>query len=294
MHWTFQAIGTSWVIDADLPAQVSETTIQTSIRERIADFDVVYSRFRPDSLISTIAKSPGTYTFPADADKLFYFYRQLYEVTRGAVTPLIGQTLVDAGYDAAYSLQPKAQLTSPKRWSQVLTWQAPELTVTEPVLLDVGAAGKGYLVDLVSELIEARGVHTYCVDAGGDMRQRGQQPLAVGLENPLETTEVIGVVALQNLSLCGSAGNRRSWDKYHHTIDPRSLTSPDEIIATWVIAHDTLTADGLATALFFCAPVELLAIAPFAYCYVKKNGEAIRSPNFPAQMFGVDYPKPGK
>jgi FAD:protein FMN transferase len=294
MHWIFDAIGTTWVIDAQLPEQVSEMSLQTSIRERIADFDVVYSRFRADSLVSTIARSPGTYTFPADAEKLFSFYRQLYDVTEGAVTPLIGQTLVDAGYDATYSLTPKSQLHKPQAWSEVMLWRAPKLMTQAPVLLDVGAAGKGYLIDIVSEILEAEGISTYCVDAGGDMRQRGQQPLAVGLENPLNTAEVIGVVALENMSLCGSAGNRRAWDKYHHTINPQTLTSPEDILATWVIANDTMTADGLATALYFCSPQELLVVAPFAYCYVTKNGELIRSPNFPAQVFGVDYPKPGK
>lgn len=288
MAWSFEAIGTHWEID--LPNTL-DTTIRTAleikIRERIADFDHVYSRFRNDSLVSHIAQNKGVHTFPSDADKLFTFYKKLYEATNGAVTPLIGNTLIDAGYDATYSLKPKAVLSRPKDWSEVLSWKNPILTVHEPVMLDIGAAGKGYLVDLVCEIIEGFNIHEYCVDAGGDMKQHGQKPISVGLENPNNTKEIIGVAAIQNQSLCGSAGNRRTWDRFNHTINPHTLTSPSAIIATWVIAKDAMTADGLATALFFTSPEKLLTIAPFSYCYLKENGEAVRSPNFPAKLFTV-------
>lgn len=295
MSWSFDAIGTRWVIDVPDDVEASLwSALQVKIRDRIADFDLTYSRFRDDSLIAQVARASGTYTFPPDADKLFRWYQDLYRVTKGAVTPLIGQTLVDAGYDPQYSLKPKDVLARPKPWYDVLNWRSPELVTKEPVLIDVGAAGKGYLVDLVSELIEAAGILSYCVDAGGDMRQRGARPLRVGLENPLNTQQVIGVLALQNRSLCGSAGNRRAWDKYHHTIDPKTLTSPTHILATWVLAESTMIADGLATALLFASPGDLLAIAPFEYAYLKNSGELVHSPLFPAKIFTSQPPKPGK
>lgn len=286
MSWSFEAIGTHWSID--LPNTLDSTTrteLENKIRERIADFDHVYSRFRGDSLVSHIAHNAGIHLFPKDADALFAFYKKLYEATDGAVTPLIGNTLIDAGYDATYSLKPKEVVSRPKKWESILSWQNPNLTVTQPVMIDVGAAGKGYLVDLVSEIIESYGITEYCVDAGGDIRHKGPKPLTIGLENPSNIKEIIGVAAIQNQSICGSAGNRRVWDRFNHTINPHTLTSPTSIIATWVIAKDTLTADGLATALFFTSPEKLLPIASFSYCVIKENGEAVRSPNFPAKLF---------
>ena len=41
--------------------------VLTNIAARIEAFDSVYSRFRADSLVSRIAKKPGTWEFPPDA-----------------------------------------------------------------------------------------------------------------------------------------------------------------------------------------------------------------------------------
>lgn len=49
-------------------------------------------------------------------------------------------------------------------------------------MIDVGAAGKGYLVDIVSEILRQAGHTRFVVDAGGDLRHAGEHGLHVGLE----------------------------------------------------------------------------------------------------------------
>ena len=73
------------------------------IAARVEAFDRTYSRFRDDSLVSAIARTPGTYPFPDDAPELFELYRRLYEATDAAVSPLVGRTLETLGYDRGYS-----------------------------------------------------------------------------------------------------------------------------------------------------------------------------------------------
>ncbi|MBV6760325.1 FAD:protein FMN transferase [Rhodococcus opacus] len=51
-------------------------------------------------------------------------------------------------------------------------------------MTDVGAAGKGYLVDLVSRTLTEEGIDRFLVDASGDMRHRGAEAVRVGLEHP--------------------------------------------------------------------------------------------------------------
>lgn len=285
----FDAIGTHWRID--LPETLDAALVSgvlRDIRERIHRFDAVYSRFRSDSLITQVSKASGAYQFPIDAIALFAWYRTLYDATHGLVTPLIGNLLSDAGYDAQYSLIEKP-MTSPRSWDDVMTWNARTctLTVREPVLLDFGAAGKGYGVDLVAELLCNRGIDSYVIDAGGDIAYRNHErvPLTVGLENPSDVTQAIGSVTLVNQSLCGSAGNRRKWGRFHHTMNPHTLESPNELAAVWVIAENTMIADGLTTALNFASPESLAQIVPFEYAVLSPEMKLLTSPGFQVNFF---------
>lgn len=286
-QYTFEAIGTHWQIDIqDTISKEQSDNLRTQIMERIALFDAHYSRFRPDSLVSEIARTPGSYQLPSDAEPMLSLYHTLYRITHGAFTPLIGQALSDAGYDARYSLQEK-KLQAPPPWDEALVYNYPTLITKLPVLIDVGAAGKGYLIDIVSELIENAGIQNYTVDAGGDMRHRAtrSEPLTVGLENPANTSQAIGIAHIRNQSLCGSAGNRRAWGNFHHILDPHSLTSPTHIAALWTIADTTLLADALSTCLFFVPPATLLKHHTFEYLILQSDLTVTMSPSFPAQLF---------
>ncbi|MBW4062154.1 FAD:protein FMN transferase [Candidatus Saccharibacteria bacterium] len=281
----FEAIGTTWQIKLydDVPGEAG-ATLTAAIHRRIKAFDQVYSRFRTDSIVTAMATRAGTYTLPPDADALIKLYHELYVVTNGAMTPLIGQSLVEAGYDANYSLQP-GQLHELPTWDETLSWQAPKLTLKQPAWLDFGAAGKGYLVDLVSEVIESAGYHRYSVDAGGDIKIHTKNNLKVGLEHPDDPTQIIGVASLSNASLCGSAGNRRAWASFHHIIDPRTLASPRHLRAVWVSAASTILADALTTALYM-APASLLKPQfEFEFCLIYDDYHRESSDGFPAKFF---------
>ena len=90
--WQFDAIGTRWSIDTGRPV---EAALREIIERRIEGFDRTYSRFRDDSLVAKIAEKSGEYDFPADVEKLIRFYRELYDATDGAVSPLVGNALVE-------------------------------------------------------------------------------------------------------------------------------------------------------------------------------------------------------
>lgn len=283
----FEAIGTRWQIDIyDEIATEQYETVMRDVRARIDKFDAAYSRFRSDSWVTQISRSAGTYALPADATPLLSLYETLYRQTSGALTPLIGNVLVDAGYDAAYSLQPGV-LHAPPVWDDVISFTTESITLRQPALLDFGAAGKGYIIDLVSDILRTHGIVSYCIDAGGDILHRSSaaMSLRIGLEDPADTTCVIGTVNLVNQSLCGSAGNRRAWGDYHHIINPHTLTSPRHILATWVIAETTMLADALATCLFFVPAAQLTPHHQFAFLIMYADRTVEQSPNFPAELF---------
>lgn len=283
----FEAIGTYWCID--FPEQLDAARVEfvlNIIRDRIEIFDKTYSRFRADSTVTAMSEVAGRYELPEDAVPMFALYRKLYDLTSGAVTPLIGRALSDAGYDAMYSLTTKS-MTVPKRWDDVMHIEGSAIDLAEPALLDFGAAGKGYLIDIVSKILEENGIDSYCVDAGGDMRYRSSvgEVLRVGLENPSNASQIIGVASIVNKSICGSAGNRRAWGAFNHIMDPRLLTSPKYILAVWVVAGSTMIADGLTTALMFVNPETLRSEFDFEYAMVREDFSLVKSANFPGEFF---------
>lgn len=286
MHITFEAIGTKWDIEATCPTKKVEDICTSLIQSRIETFDKTYSRFRKDSLIWKLSVDGGSVEFPQDFPELISIYKQLYDATSGAFTPLIGNTLRDAGYDESYSLKLKEKkLHSPPRWEDIIVYDHQKLSVKRPVLLDFGAAGKGFLVDILSMILLEHGIHEFTIDGGGDISHRGGTAIRVGLEHPSDTSLVIGTVDIQDMSICGSSGSRRKWGNFHHIMNPFTLDSPTAILSVWVIAKNTMVADGVSTALFFEEPEVLRTRFSFEYFILHEDYSFRKSEGFNAILF---------
>lgn len=283
-QWAFDAIGTRWSID-------TETELPQPLRERIAAlverFDRDWSRFRDDSLPARIRATPGSHLLPGDAGPLLDLYDTLHELTDGAMSPCIGTSLEHLGYDAAYGFQRTPGWRPAPAWSEVRR-TTDTLITSDPFVLDVGAAGKGYLVDQVLDaLAEVPG--TLTVDGSGDLRHRarGHGPaLRVALEHPRDPRQAIGVVELGNAAIAASAINRRAWAPgLHHVLDARTGRPADDVLATWVVAPTALLADALATALFFVPPERLTPRFGFGYVVLDHDLRARCSPELAGALF---------
>ena len=294
--WIFDAIGTRWQIDTNREVPPA---LRQAIAARIDQFDRDYSRFREDSLVTRLSRSAGAYRVPADAQPLIEVYERLYRATAGAVTPFVGDTLVALGYDAQYSLVPAAAAVA--QTGQDVSAAVPRLAdvvadaselragslvhTTRPVTVDVGAAGKGYLVDLVAAMLDDAGFDTFTVDASGDLFRRGA-PIRVALEHPYDPSKAIGVVELGDAALCASATNRRAWGNgLHHVIDGRTGLPTPQVAATWALAADARTADGVATALFFTDPTALREEFGADGVRIFSSGRLERTPTFQGEIF---------
>ncbi|MFF3712962.1 FAD:protein FMN transferase [Streptomyces phaeochromogenes] len=291
-RFAFEAIGTNWRIDTAEP-------MSACLRDRILDlvwrFDATYSRFRPDSLVSRIAAAPdgGRFPFPEDSIELFALYDRLYAATEGAVDPLVGRQLELLGYDPSYSLTPapdEVRATERARgrvaWVTDVVRDGTTLVTRRPLVIDVGAAGKGYLVDLVSAIMREAGHTRFVVDGSGDLLHAGKRTFRVGLEHPFDPQRVIGVAHLRGRALCASGVARRAWgDGLHHVLDARTGVPVAGVVATWVVADETALADGLATALFFTDASRLTETFQFTYVRMHAGGGIDCSPDFAGELF---------
>jgi thiamine biosynthesis lipoprotein len=286
--FSFDGIGTTWEIST--PEELPEG-VRAGLLGVVEDYDRSYSRFRADSLIAALARGPGTVTLPAGAGELGQLFRKLYRLSNGAMTPLIGGSLERLGYGADYALRPLGHPAPAPRWEDVLVWSGTSLTASSPVVLDIGAAGKGQLVDLLAAVLRGAGITQFLVDASGDMLHSGADrsgaaPLAVALEHPYDPTQAIGVVELHDGALCASAANRRAWgDGLHHVLDGATGRPVETVVATWTMAATAMEADALATALFMVDPAVLADEFDFSWLKVYSDGQAAYSAGFEGTLF---------
>lgn len=280
--WRFAAIGTSWEIQTPgaLPDEAKD-----AVRRRIDRFDREWSRFRDDSLVSALARGAGVVEAPADAADMLDAFVALAEATDGAVNPLVGRSLESLGYDAAYSFIAEGPVPAPTDWRERLAWTRERMLLREPASIDVGALGKGRLVDLVLGELEPWGPGEVVVDASGDLAVRGR-PVRVGLEHPYDTRRAIGVIEVTDAALCASATNRRLWgDGLHHVLDARTGLPVRSIAATWAVAETAMRADAIATALFFDGGPGLAHDWGVEWVRMTTDGRVEWSPGCAAELF---------
>lgn len=285
--WRFDAIGTRWEIET---ATALRAGTQDEVSALIADFDRTWSRFRADSLVSEIADTGiaatgGGIASPPDAHAMLEVYRELSEATSGAVNPLVGESLARRGYDRDYTLIDRGAEPSPSAWTELVRWSGGRLHAPQGRVIDVGAVGKGRLVDLVHEIVSREASGQVVVDASGDLSVRGG-PVRIGLEHPYDARRAIGVFEVADAALCASAANRRAWGEgLHHVLDARTGEPVRRVAATWAVAEDALHADAAATALFFDGGPELAAAWGVDWVRMTTDGRLEWAPGCRAELF---------
>jgi thiamine biosynthesis lipoprotein len=130
------------------------------------------------------------------------------------------------------------------------------------IQLDVNAIAQGFAVEVVSGLLEEKGITNYMINIGGEIKCRGVNPdgrvWRIGVDKPVYGNLVPGqelevVLQLDNLSLASSGNYRKYYEvdgkKIVHTIDPKTgYTRPSTLLSATIITQDCMTADALATA----------------------------------------------
>ncbi len=282
----FSALGGQWKISTVEPVSPSE---QTTIDHMVADFDASYSRFKPTSLVSKMrAEGPGTYNFPDSIIPLYETYVALERATDGRVNPFVGEALEQQGYDPSYRLRPddRAPLAAPSfARNTSLTGMSIKTGVT--ALMDIGAAGKGLLVDMLSSYIAASHPN-YTIDGASDLFVGTTETHSVELEHPQSPGSVIGTLRLSQQALASSAINRRLWGpRLHHILDARTgqaITTP--VVATWAIADSALIADALSTALYHVSPQQLSEeFGAFYYIVMNNDGTVAHNINTIGELY---------
>ena len=216
----------------------------------------------------------------AVSDELFAFLvyaKEMYSLTNGKVNIAMGAVLSIwhdvreiIEEDPTLAVLPtKEQLEEANLHTNIedLILDAENKTVyyaDAKMKLDVGALAKGYACEKIAEKLMARGVTSYVLNFGGNMRAIGTKVYGngwvTGIRNPFrnENPFVLRMI-LKDASLVTSGDYQRYFVyegvKYHHIIDPETLYPTTYFTSVSILTEDSALADALSTA-FFCMPRE--------------------------------------
>ncbi|MFU0558052.1 FAD:protein FMN transferase [Gardnerella vaginalis] len=329
-----RALGTGIIISSSVP--ISQR-VQKRIRDFVEEYESVLSRFRADSLVSRMAcaSAGGDFEFPTWAGPLFALYSEFYAATHGAFDACIGADLLALGYDNSVQFIPKSAASASddsNSWANYrralpITWAdisqdggSATLHTNQPVQLDFGAAGKGYFVDLVTQILkeelggempsdcDSHADFDFLVNAGGDMRacfSEENNQIKVALENPFDTTQAVGVASIASGALCASSAARRRWKVKDasgfesnliatHLINALDGIPACDLCASWAYVPSktcdfpTAYADALATALFVSKESDLQKIVQTTsaeFAVISPNHALRKTCAFPAHFF---------
>ena len=337
------ALGTGIIISSSKP--ISQR-VQKRIRAFIDDYERTLSRFREDSLVSRMARAEhgGDFEFPSWVQPLFAIYDEFYNATRGAFDACVGADLLALGYDNSVQFVPESVVSAsndsvsvsgnwskyrralPVKWADISRDDdSTTLCTNQPVQLDFGAAGKGYFVDLVTNILKDElgddspansdlpSDCDFLVNAGGDMRacfSDEDYQIKVALENPFDTTQAVGVASIASGALCASSSARKRWKVRDenclagngfesnliaaHLINALDGIPVQKLSASWAYVpaktcdFPTAYADALATALFVSSESDLQKIIQSKgaeFAVTLPNHTMRATKNFPAQFF---------
>jgi thiamine biosynthesis lipoprotein len=145
---------------------------------------------------------------------------------------------------------------------QLLDLDEAQYTVTlqaSPVHVDLGAVGKGYAVDVLTNLLREWEIETALIHGGrssvfalGVLPEKRGWPLTIS--NPLRHEQILAHLNLRHQAVSGSG-----LQKGQHIINPRTGRPLSGKRAAWAIAPQAAASDAVSTAFMIMAPEEIQA-----------------------------------
>jgi thiamine biosynthesis lipoprotein len=230
------------------------------------------TRFDPESELMQLTARIGT---AVSVSELLFeavsFAVAVAEETDGAFDPTIGGEMESRGFNREYRTGRVVRTSVDSRSSAsyrdvVLDSRRRTITLTRPLVLDLGAVAKGMAIDLAAR--ELRPHENFAIDAGGDLYLAGcgpgGSPWSVGIRHPRLDRQLIDALRVSNMAVCTSgdyerespAGIDPALTRNRHILDPQRGAPVDGVASVTVLAPTAMVADALATAAFVLGPAE--------------------------------------
>ena len=251
-----------------------------------------YSRYRPDSVVSTINANAGHKPTACDAEtwSLLDFAQQLHARSQGLFDITSG--VYRRAWNFANAQIPDQgcidQLKPLVGWDKV---QRNDHHVWLPHIgmeIDLGGLVKEYAVDRTCRVLQAHGINSALVSLAGDMRALGSkpdgQPWQAGIAHPRQAGQLSASIALQDMALATSGDYERvivlNGQRYAHLIDAHTGWPVSHWQSVSVQADSCLVAGSISTLamLMQAHGLAFLQETGLSFLAIGPTGEALQNP----------------
>jgi FAD:protein FMN transferase len=259
-------------MDTLVTIQVVQSGADAAIERALGWFHEIEercSRFDPGSeLMQLTSRSGESVPVSSILFESVRFALMVAEETRGAFDPTVGHRMEECGFNREHRTG-RAIHTAIAREDGVsyrdvlLDPERSTITLTRPLILDLGAVAKGLAIDMAAR--ELAPFTNFSIDAGGDLYFGGTNPEGapwrVGIRHPRREDELICGLEASNQAVCTSG----DYERGSHILDARSADAPsgapgESVASVTVVAPNALLADALSTAAFALGPSDGIAL----------------------------------
>lgn len=265
----FRALGTACLIQFIHPDDECAARFVSCALDWLQRFEMKFSRFQPDSIITRINEAAGREWVDVDGETehLLDLAAGLHQLTGGILDPTMLPLLRVWDWRVAHARLPEKSAVN-----EALSLTGFGKLRREPgrvflpragMGLDFGGFGKEYAVDELIRIARVHGIRDALVDLGRDLYGiggNGAHPFwHVGLEDALHPGSCWGGLAVSDFGVAASGDGIRRFQhqgkSYGHIIDPRTgWPVANGMRGVSVIAPTCLQAGIYSTAVFVLGP----------------------------------------
>lgn len=275
------AQGTTYSIIFENSGKFNVSDVQNEVEKILHDFNMSLSLYEDSSVLCRINRNETN--IPDQwVTEVFKRSGEIYELTGGAFDITVGPLVKAWGFGPdAHKNFTEADRDSLMQFVGMdkVKIENGKLIKADPrISLDFNAIAQGFSVDIISRYFDEKGIKSYLVEIGGEVRVRGDkggEMWKIGIDKPEDNNMIPGnelqaIIKLKDRSLATSGNYRKFYIengiKYSHTIDPKTgYPARNQLLSATILASDCTTADGIATACMVMGKdktIEFLEIHP--------------------------------
>lgn len=228
---------------------------------------------RLDTLLSATAETGEVYTVNHSGggvlseDSMYLLERslELHESTGGAFNVAIFPVMEEWGFVSdEFAVPSEAKLQEKLALANVdginIDYATSGITFDEEgMAIDFGGIAKGYTSLKIADIFREMGIESGLINLGGNAQVVGTKTdgsdWKVGIQNPENDSEYLGVLSVTDCAVITSGGYERYFEEdgitYHHIIDPATgYPAENGLISVTIVSKDGTLADGLSTSLY--------------------------------------------
>lgn len=254
------AMGTYMTLTAY--GESAQTALELS-EDKIRELEAMWSVTDEGSDIYKVNHSSGMpVAINRETAEVLSFALDMAEQTNGALDPTVSPLITAWGFiSGEYSIPAEDEVKNllPYIDYRKVILEENSVTLPDGMQLDLGAVGKGYTGDILSELLQEHGVTSALLDIGGNIQMIGRKPdgsrWRLGIQNPFGEGS-LGVLESEDGAVVTSGNYERYFvgedgKVYGHIIDPKTGNPAESGLASAsIIAKEGGRCDALSTAVY--------------------------------------------